>query len=270
MTQTAAVAPAPRRSRRADVRRAQRYATYIALAAAGVLAWHVASMFTPEYLFPRVGDVAAKFVEILQTPSAYEAINETLKRLFWGFTFSVVVGFVIAVLMATLSGSRDVLLPLVKVAMAVPAITWVLLSLIWFRSIEVRVFFIIFVIAFPIVTVNTYDGIRAVPEDLYSMIRSLRASRFGLLRLVVIPAAMPSIFSGLRVSLSLATRLAVFGEALSASSGIGSKMYIASQFFDTAGIIAWTIILVIVLFALDGILGWIERRWFSWRTEIVT
>ena len=124
-----------------------------------------------------------------------------------------------------------------------------------------------FILVFPIVATNTYDGVRAVPHELHQMVRALRPTPGRLLRMLVIPAATPFIFSGLRVALSFGGRIAVFAEALSASTGIGAAMYAMNQVFDSAGIIAWTIILVLLLSLLDLVLGVLERRWFRWRRE---
>jgi NitT/TauT family transport system permease protein len=89
-----------------------------------------------------------------------------------------------------------------------------------------------------------------------------------MLVMLVIPGATPFIFTGLRVALSFGGRIAVFAEALSASSGIGAAMYAMNQVFDSAGIIAWTFVLIALLSALDGILGIAEKRWFRWRKEL--
>ncbi|MEI6724017.1 MAG: ABC transporter permease subunit, partial [Betaproteobacteria bacterium] len=123
------------------------------------------------------------------------------------------------------------------------------------------------VLVFPIVATNTYDGVRAIPHELYHMVRALRPTTVGMLRMLVIPAATPFIFTGLRVALSFGGRIAVFAEALSASTGIGAAMYTMNQVFDSAGIIAWTFILVAVLTLMDGALGLAESRWFRWRRD---
>jgi ABC-type nitrate/sulfonate/bicarbonate transport system permease component len=184
-----------------------------------------------------------------------------------GFILSAIVGTGVGLAMAMSTRVLEALMPLIKIVMGVPALTWVLLSIIWFKSAEARVWFIMFILVFPIMTMNTYDGVRAVPHDLYHMVRSLRPTTWGLLKLLIVPAATPFIFSGLKVSLSFGGRIAVFAEALSASTGIGAAMYTMDQMFDTAGIIVWTVLLVLVLSLLDKALALAERRWFRWRHD---
>jgi ABC-type nitrate/sulfonate/bicarbonate transport system permease component len=230
-------------------------------------AWQISAAYVPEYIFPSIPKVFDKAVVLLGERATYDAILHTLQRVLGGFFLSAVVGVILGVAMAMWPRINNAFMPLLKFIMGVPALTWVLLSIIWFRSAELRVWFIMFVLVFPIVSMNTYDGVRSVPHELYHMVRSLRPSTAGLLRIVVVPAAMPFIFSGLKVSLSFGGRIAVFSEALSASTGIGAAMYTMNQVFDTAGIIVWTFILVGLLSLLDEMLGLIERRWFRWRRE---
>lgn len=232
-----------------------------------LIAWQISSAYVPEYIFPGIPKVFDKAVELLQEWATYQAILHTLQRVLGGFFLSAAVGIVTGVAMAMWPRVNAIFMPFLKLVMGVPALTWVLLSIIWFRSAELRVWFIMFILVFPIVGMNTYDGVRAVPHELYHMVRSLRPSTAGLLRIVIVPAAMPFIFSGLKVSLSFGGRIAVFSEALSASTGIGAAMYMMNQVFDTAGIIVWTFILVGLLSLLDEALGLIERRWFRWRRE---
>jgi NitT/TauT family transport system permease protein len=241
-----------------------------AIAAVGILlaAWYVSSFFLPEYIFPGLGKTAAKLRTILADQQTYVSIAVTLQRILGGFLISSLFGICIGLLISAHRATHAVAMPWLKIVLGIPALTWVLLSIIWFKSAEFRVWFITFVLVFPIVATNTFDGVRSVPADLHQMVQSLRPTRLSLLRLLIVPGAMPFIFTGLRVSLSFAGRIAVFAEALSASSGIGAQMYAMNQVFDTAGIMVWTALLISVLTLLDMILSMLERRWFRWRTEI--
>jgi NitT/TauT family transport system permease protein len=233
-----------------------------------LLFWHFGGRYIPSYVLPTIPTALATLVKVLSAGETYFAIAQTLVRILGGFTTSAVFGILIGVMMALWPSGQFLLRPLVRLVMGVPALTWVLLGIIWFRSMEVRVWFFMFIIVFPINALNTYDGVRAVPLELYHMMRSLRPSTGSLLRLLIIPAALPFIFSGLRISLSFAGRIAVFGEALAAGSGIGAEMMLADQMFDTGLIIVWTIILILVLSILDGILEIAEKHFFAWRQEL--
>lgn len=238
----------------------------ITLVSVLLLIWYaVIPRFVPGYIFPTIPTVLQKLTVILGTKSTYLQIGDTLERIFGGFAISAVIGVALGIALAMSRILSATLMPAVKFIMGMPALTWVLLSIIWFRFPEVRVWFLMIVLITPIVTVNTYDGVRATPHELYQMVRSLRPNTWHLLRMVVVPAATPFIFSGLKVGLSFGGRFVVFAEAMTADRGIGAAMYTLNQTFDTAGIIVWTLILVTLLSLLDAGLGRLERRWFRWR-----
>lgn len=242
---------------------------YTALSIAGLLAlWQLSSAYIPEYILPSIAQVFDKGRALVVDPRTYSTIVATLQRIVGGFVLSALVGVVLGIAMGMSARLNAYLSPALKFVMGVPALTWVLLAIIWFKSAELRVWFMMFVLVFPIVATNTYDGVRAIPHELYQSVRSLRPSRLRLLAMLIVPGATPFIFTGLRVSLSFGGRIAVFAEALSASSGIGAAMFAMNQVFDSAGIIAWTFILIALLSALDALLGIAERRWFRWRREL--
>ncbi len=259
----------------ADVRRYVRWigsqrdtlGTAIVIAAV-LLAWQFFGGLIPKYIFPTIPTAIAKFQDILTLDGTYVAVGQTLIRILGGFAVSASFGILFGVLMAMSNGFNFIARPLIRLIMGVPALTWVLLGVIWFKNMELRVWFFMFIVTFPITALNTYDGVRAVPFELYQMTKSLRPTTAGLLRYLIIPAATPFIFSGLRLSLSFSGRIAVFAEAIAAGTGIGAEMMLTNQLFDTAGLIGWTLILIVVLSLMDGLLERIERRWFKWRREM--
>ncbi|MBM3511200.1 MAG: ABC transporter permease [Alphaproteobacteria bacterium] len=236
--------------------------------AAVLLAWQFFGGLIPKYIFPTIPTAIAKFQDILTLNGTYVAVGQTLIRILGGFAVSASFGILFGVLMAMSNGFNFIARPFIRLIMGVPALTWVLLGVIWFKNMELRVWFFMFIVTFPITALNTYDGVRAVPFELYQMTKSLRPTTAGLLRYLIIPAATPFIFSGLRLSLSFSGRIAVFAEAIAAGTGIGAEMMLTNQLFDTAGLLGWTLILIVVLSLMDGILEVIERRWFKWRREM--
>lgn len=233
-----------------------------------LLFWHFGGAYLPTYIFPTIPIAIDTTIELLGLYATYVSITETLVRILGGFTVSAIFGIAVGVVMATSPLFNFFARPLIRLIMGVPALTWVLLGVLWFRDMEVRVWFFMFIITFPITALNTYDGVRSVSYELYQMTKALRPTGWGMLKYLIIPAATPFIFSALRLSLSFAGRIAVFAEAIAAGTGIGAEMMLTNQLFDTAGLIAWTFILIVILSAMDGVLEALERRWFKWRREM--
>ena len=233
-----------------------------------LLLWRFGGQYLPTYIFPTIPIAIDTTIALLGENATYVSIGETLIRILGGFAVSAIFGIAVGVVMATSPLFNFFARPLIRLIMGVPALTWVLLGVLWFRNMEVRVWFFMFIITFPITALNTYDGVRSVSYELFQMTKALRPSRWGMLKYLIIPAATPFIFSALRLSLSFAGRIAVFAEAIAAGTGIGAEMMLTNQLFDTAGLIAWTFILIVMLSTMDGVLELLEKRWFKWRREM--
>jgi len=116
---------------------------------------------------------------------------------------------------------------------------------------------------FPIV-VNGIDGLRSVDGELISMMRTLDASRWSILRRVEFPAALPSIFSGMRIAATFAAIGAVFGEWSGSNQGLGYVMLAATPNLLTARIFAAIVYLTLIALALFGIVSLLERVLVPW------
>jgi NitT/TauT family transport system permease protein len=244
------------------------YTNVILLLVVLLLFWQfIVPRLVPGYVFPALDTVVEKFVAILGSRNTYVDVFDTTLRIMGGFIISGIVGVLLGVALAMSKPLSATFMPVVRFVTGVPALAWVLLAIIWFRSTEVRIWFLMFVLMAPIVTINTYDGVRSISYELYQMVLSLGPNKFRLLRMIVLPGAAPFVFSGLKVGLSFGGRFVVFAEAMGADSGIGAAMYTMNQTFDIAGIIVWALLLVIVLAVLDMMLSKVERRWLRWRRD---
>jgi putative hydroxymethylpyrimidine transport system permease protein len=116
---------------------------------------------------------------------------------------------------------------------------------------------------FPIV-VNGLDGLRAVDDDFIHMMRTLDATRWGIFRRIEFPAALPAIFSGMRIAATFASIGAVFGEWSGASAGLGFVMLAATPNLQTARIFAAILILTIIALALFALVSLLERLLVPW------
>ena len=136
--------------------------------------WQVSSFFLPEYLMPGVQTLVPELLATLREPATYGHILMSALRIVVAFAFSVLVGIAIGVLMGISTKAERYLLPALQVLMGVPALSLILVAAIWFRAAEVRVFFVIVVIAMPIMVLNTLDGIKGIQRELTDMLVSFR------------------------------------------------------------------------------------------------
>jgi NitT/TauT family transport system permease protein len=120
------------------------------------------------------------------------------------------------------------------------------------------------IVFFPVL-VNTVVGIRAVPQDLRDLMRSLRATRMQTLRFLEIPAALPVFLGGLRIGATLSVIGAVVGELVGADRGLGFLINVGRGQYDTALVFVTVFTLVAMALLLYGAVILLERKLLAWQ-----
>ncbi len=117
----------------------------------------------------------------------------------------------------------------------IPALSWVVIAIIWFRGIEFRIFFIMVMTTLPAFTFQVLDAYRAMSKDLFEMTLSFRPTRLDLLRTLIWPTVLPGILTAWKVNLGNASRVVVVAELVGATGGVGYELLQQQQLFDMAG-----------------------------------
>jgi NitT/TauT family transport system permease protein len=237
-----------------------------AVAAAIIVAMQIASAYVPEYIIPAPLSVFQSIKDLLLHDQQH--ILVTLARLAAAVGFSMIAGIVLGGVMGTVNWLRPVLRAVIIIDTGIPALSWMLVAVFWFRDAEVRIFFILTVILLPFYALNVYEGIRALPPDLVDMVESFRPTRWQVLRYLVIPHIVPYVFMTTKSVVGYAIRMAVFAELVASAIGIGSRMSLAQSTFRIDQVFAWTFLLVILNFALQAGVGALEKIALKWRPEV--
>jgi len=228
-----------------------------------LLAWKLVTIVgdLPVYILPAPEVVAERGLRAIGSGVLWEHTAVTLVEIILGFT----VGAVLAVLTGIALGKsllvERVLSPYIVAAQAVPILALAPLLDIWFGGgLLARVAICALIVFFPI-AIATMVGIRAADPLLDEMLRSLGAGPAQRTRLLDIPSALPVIFGGLRVGVTLAVIGAVVAEWAGAGSGLGVLINIANQgLFDTPLMFVALAVLAIIGLAFHGLVVLAERR----------
>ncbi len=174
-------------------------------------------------------------------------------------------GIVLAMAMYRSDALEKYLHPMIRILMAVPVVSWILFAVLWFPGVEFRIGFVLVVVCGPVFLVDTLDAMRSVPRELRQMMRSFRPTTLQFFVKLMLPAIVPTIFTSWKVNISLAIRVVTIAELVGAVTGIGHQLSVAQELFSVADVFAWTIVLVALLFLLEGIVARIETRLLRWR-----
>ncbi|MGH7121118.1 MAG: ABC transporter permease [Acetobacteraceae bacterium] len=229
------------------------------------IVWQIASLFFPPFLFPSLSAIAGNLAGILARSGPLNDAASTFARILVGLSGT----FLLSTLLAFLMGRSDrvyrYVFPLLSFDQGIPALSWVVISIIWFKGIEFRIFFIIVMTTLPAFTFQVLDSYRSMSKDLMEMTLSFRPSQLDRLRVLVLPTVLPGILTAWKVNIGNASRVTVVAELVGATSGIGYELLEQQQLFDMAGAIAWTIVLVIFVLAAQRILTLLEQRLLRYR-----
>ena len=187
----------------------------------------------------------------------------------WGTGFAI--GVAIATLLAVVSGlSRigdNTLDPLLNLARSVPLFGLLPLFIVWFGIGDLpKILFVLLGALFPMY-INTFAGIRGVDPKLGELGQVLGLSRWELVRHVVLPGSLPSVFTGLRLSVIGSLLALVVAEQVNANAGLGFMISTAEEFLANNIIVVCLIVYAILGVLADAIIRLVERRALTWRRE---
>ena len=247
---------------------------FIALTAAGFAGFFglwalvAASGLVQELFLPTPAAVARKFVELTQQPFVGYTLQQHLASSFgrfgMGFALAVAIGVPLGLAMGWFRWLDGVVSPLFDGLRFVAPIAWVPFAALWFGTGIGGPVLVIFAGAFPPCVINAYRGAKYVDRRLVEAAQTLGASNWLILSEVLLPASVPSIVAGVRVSAGLGWQSLIGAELIVASSGIGYLIVKGQSNISTAIVMSGMIAIGIVGFAIDAALrqleAWIHRR----------
>ena len=219
----------------------------------------------PAYQIPAPGDV----VKVLWTDWP-ELLSQT-----WPTTYATIAGFLLSALFGIpvamlIAGSRTIesyVYPLLVFSQSIPKVAIAPLFVVWFGFGIVPKIIAAFLLGFFPVVVSAVQGFKSVDPDMVDLARAMKGSRFSVFCAVNLPHALPAIFSGLKVSVTLAVVGAVVGEFVGSNSGIGYVLQRSIGTFDLPTMFAALVILALLGVLLFWIVDRIERFAIPWHVS---
>lgn len=240
---------------------------YLILPAAILIIWQ--ALFEIGYIkpvtLPPPTKVALTFWELLRSGQLPTNIWVSIVRVLEGFGLAALAGIGLGIgigLSRTLDRVTDLVIQVLK---PIPPIAWIPLAIIWFGIGELSKIYIIFLGAFFPIVINVIEGIRHTDQKLVELARILEVPRWRFIRQVVIPGALPSIMTGLRVGLGIAWMCVVAAELIAASQGIGYLIMDARQLSQPDVVLVGMITIGVIGKFMDGLLKSLENKLFSWK-----
>ena len=220
----------------------------------------------PPFILPGPADVAQAFVRLMSDGRLPRHTLVTLSEVIPGLSLGVLVALPLAYVLTKSPLAERLISPYLIASQAIPVIAIAPLLTIWVQSwYWSRVLVAALTVFFPIL-VSSIAGLRAIPREFYDLMHSLRAGKGQIFRKLEIPAALPTVFTGLKVGATLAVIGAIVGEFVQPKSqGLGYLLVTARYQFKTDEVFVVLMTLSVMALSLYGLVSLAERRLLRWR-----
>ncbi len=183
---------------------------------------------------------------LCQTVDFWFSVLNTLVKIALGFTLGTVLGVTLACLSAKFNFVKELLKPFMFTVKSIPMASFVILALIWFSSKNLSIF-ISFLMVLPVIYNNTVHGISNTDKELLEMAKVFRLKKRQKLRYIYYFEVLPFFKSGLTVALGLCWKAGIAAEVIgNPNNSIGEHIFTSKLYLDTAGLFAWTLVVVVI------------------------
>ena len=194
----------------------------------------------------------------------HEHVLQSVRLILMGFVFATIIGVPLGLLMGWNRRAEALINPIFEMIRPIPAIAWIPLAIVWLGLDDAAKIMILFVAAFVPSVINSYTGVRAIDRPVIEASQMLGIRGMALVKGVIIPGALPMIFTGLRLSLQGCLTAIVAAELLGAYLGVGKVLYQGGLDIYPAMILAGMVAVGVVGFGLTYVLDLIEYYSMPW------
>ena len=228
--------------------------------------WQLSSIFLEVDLLPGPKDVYEKILIETEDNELFYHTAITLKRVFLSFVIAMLIGTVFGIYMGRNERLNTFLDDWLILGLNVPALVIIILCYVWFGLNEVAAILAVSLNKIPMVAVIMREGARSIERDYTDVAKFYKISGKKFFLKVILPQLYPYILSSARSGLSLIWKIVLVVELLGRSNGVGFKLFGFFQFFDISGILAYTLIFVLLIIFVEFILVRpFEKKISIWR-----
>ena len=235
------------------------------------LLWYLASVFewTNPIFWPSMFDVWTQFVFIFvegyRNFTLLEHIGLSLFRVLMGFFIGCLIGIPLGFALALSRIMNRLFDPIVEFFRPMPPLALIPLVILWLGIGESAKIFLLFLAAIWIMALSTRSGAMATKISKIHAAYTLNANKKQILFRVILPNALPEIFTGMRVCMGVCWGTVVAAELVAAEAGVGMMIMVASKFLSTDIVVLGIILIGVVAYAIDMVMRYLENKLIPWR-----
>lgn len=260
-----AVMPAQRPARvRVPGRLVRHFPFTLVSLAAGAVTWEVVGQIADVPFFPPLSVVLVTLWELVVSGQIFGNLAISLGNLVLGFGISLVTGLVVGTAMGRYRRVNAAVGVYVYALLTAPSLVFAPIFFSILGAGQASIVGVIFMYSAFIMIITTASAVENVPESLVEMGRSYGASEWHIVTRIILPAAAPSIFAGIRLGMGRAVTGMINGEMFIAVVGLGRLVTQAGKRFDGAAVLAILIVIIVVALLAIALVDFVDRRVTSW------
>ncbi|MDY0928226.1 taurine ABC transporter permease TauC [Pantoea trifolii] len=238
-----------------------------------LLWWAITALGLVAPLFLPPPQVVLQKLILIASPQGFmdatlwQHLGASLARMLVALFFAALIGIPVGIAMGLSPAIRGLLDPLIELYRPVPPLAYLPLMVIWFGIGETSKILLIYLAIFAPVTLSTLAGVKNAQQVRIRAAQALGASRWQLLRFVILPGALPEILTGLRIGLGVGWSTLVAAELIAATRGLGFMVQSAGEFLATDVVLAGIAVIALIAFGLELGLRALQRRLTPWNGE---
>ena len=243
-----------------------RLAVSLASVAGFVLMWHLATTtgaISPLFL-PSPGQIVAEARDLIATGELLKSVLVSSRRVFAGFALAGLVAVPLGVAMAVWWPARAVIDPFISLLRPLPSITWIPLTILWLGIGEQQKVAIVFLGSWIYVLFYTLSAVQRVDPLLVRAARNLGAGDTAVMWQVILPAALPGIIAGLKITLAISWSCVLSAELVAAQSGLGALIWQGKDWGNLPLVLVGMLCISLTVLVADLLMRRIERALLPW------
>jgi sulfonate transport system permease protein len=229
--------------------------------------WWIVSKFIfseNNSLMPSPKDVFMTFITDIKNGTLILNIWKSLLRVLIGFGIASIAGIILGLAIGLVPFIYIILESIINFLKNIPPIAWIPLAILWFGIGELSKIYIIAYSAFFPILLNTIFGVRSIDKILLKMAKNIKLNKLYFLKEIIIPASLPSIFTGLRIGMGTGWMALIAAEMIGATSGLGFMIEESRQLLLVSRVIVGILSIGFCGFICDKILQSIEKKLITW------
>ncbi len=193
----------------------------LGVAGALLVVWHLAVTLSGDAFFPPPAEVATGLLELTQKGVLFKYVVDSLWRVSTGFLLALILGLPFGLLLGWNRRAHQAFNPLLQVLRPISPIAWIPVSILWFGVSDAGPVFLIFLASVFPITTSAAAAVRTIPLNALRASQNFGLGGYDLLRMVVFPAVLPQVVTGVRIALGVAWMVVVAAEMIAVDSGLG-------------------------------------------------